>query len=89
MGKGVIYWSGSGFFFFWFLFHIQKNLISCSSQASRAFLMGLMEAGGALDRICNGAEPPLILLELFRLHHRLTDNSEIRLVYQQMVHRFT
>lgn len=75
-------------FFCWFLFHIQKNLISCSTQASRAFLMGLMEAGGALDRICNGAEPPLILLELFRLHHRLPDNSKIRLVYQQMVHRF-
>lgn len=74
-------------FFFFFLFHIQRNLIPCSIHASQAILMGLMEGEGALDRICNGAEPPLILLELFRLHHRLPDCSKIRLVYKHMVHR--
>lgn len=83
MGKNVIYWSGSGFFF---LFHIQKNLISCSTHASRA-IVGLMEAGEALDRICKGTEPSLILLELFRPHHRLPDCSKIGLVYKPMMHR--
>lgn len=48
--------------------------------------MGLWEAGRALVRICNGAEPPLILLELFRLHHRLTDYSKTRPVHKHMVH---
>lgn len=82
MGNDAIYWSGSGFLFLCF----QRNLISCSTQTSWVVLMGLVEAGGARDRICNRAEPPLILLELFRLHHSLTDHSKIRLMYKHMVH---
>lgn len=42
MGKDVIYWSGSGFFFS--LFHTKRNLTSCCTQTSQAVPMGLMES---------------------------------------------